>query len=212
MKLKKLLEQQKKFVLPDLPYKYDALEPYIDEETMKIHHDKHHAGYTDKLNDAITDESLEDKTIIEIFKNASKYSDAVINNGGGYWNHKLFWKVMSSDSKKKPEGELLNKINDTFKSFDKFKDEFSEAAETQFGSGWAWLIYQDGKLKITQTSNQNNPLMDITEKQGIPLLCLDVWEHAYYLKYQNKRPDYVEAFWNIINWDYIEKRFNRIKK
>lgn len=200
------------FKLPELDYSYDALEPHIDARTMEIHHSKHHQGYTDKLNKALKDQGdLKNKDIEDILSNIDTLPDdiktAVRNNGGGYYNHLLFWEMMSPDSKKKPEGDLLEKIEKTFGSFDKFKQEFTNAAKTRFGSGWAWLILNNGNLEITSTPNQDSPLM---EGKKI-LLGLDVWEHAYYLKYQNKRPDYIEAFWNVINWDYISQRYEKLK-
>ena len=200
------------FKLPELDYSYDALEPHIDARTMEIHHSKHHQGYTDKLNKALKDQGdLKNKDIEDILSNIDTLPDdiktAVRNNGGGYYNHLLFWEMMSPDSKKKPEGDLLEKIEKTFGSFDKFKEEFTNAAKTRFGSGWAWLILNNGNLEITSTPNQDSPLM---EGKKI-LLGLDVWEHAYYLKYQNKRPDYIEAFWNVINWDYVSKRYENLK-
>lgn len=195
------------FELPKLAYDYNALEPYIDARTMEIHHTKHHGGYTSKLNDAIKGTELENKSIEEILKDISKHSTAVRNNGGGFYNHKLFWEIMSPKGGGEPTGDLLNAINKDFGSFDKFKEEFNNAAATRFGSGWAWLINQNGKLVVTSTPNQDNPLMDLAEVKGTPVLGLDVWEHAYYLKYQNKRPDYIDAFWNVIDWDQVAKRF-----
>ena len=195
------------FELPKLAYDYNALEPYIDARTMEIHHTKHHGGYTSKLNDAIKGTELENKSIEEILKNISKHSTAVRNNGGGFYNHKLFWEIMSPKGGGEPTGDLLNAINKDFGSFDKFKEEFNNAAATRFGSGWAWLIKQNEKLVVTSTPNQDNPLMDLAEVKGTPVLGLDVWEHAYYLKYQNKRPDYIDAFWNVIDWDQVAKRF-----
>ncbi len=195
------------FELPKLAYDYNALEPYIDARTMEIHHTKHHGGYTSKLNDAIKGTELENKSIEEILKDISKHSTAVRNNGGGFYNHKLFWEIMSPKGGGEPTGDLLNAINKDFGSFDKFKEEFNNAAATRFGSGWAWLIKQNGKLVVTSTPNQDNPLMDLAEVKGTPVLGLDVWEHAYYLKYQNKRPDYIDAFWNVIDWDQVAKRF-----
>jgi Fe-Mn family superoxide dismutase len=195
------------FELPKLPYDYNALEPYIDAQTMEIHHTKHHGGYTKKLNAAIEGTDLENLSIEEILKNASKHSTAVRNNGGGFYNHKLFWQNMSPNGGGKPEGKLAEAIDRDFGSFDNFKETFNKAAAGRFGSGWAWLVNQNGKLVITSTPNQDNPLMDVAEVQGTPILGLDVWEHAYYLKYQNKRPDYIDAFWNVINWSDVAKRF-----
>ena len=199
------------FELPNLPYDNSALEPHIDAATMEVHHDKHHAGYTSKLNDAIKGTDLENKSIEDILKNVSQQSGAVRNNGGGYYNHSLFWTIMSPNGGGKPSGELAEAINSAFGSFDQFKEKFSGAAVGQFGSGWAWLIVKDGKLQITSTPNQDNPLMDIAETKGTPILGLDVWEHAYYLKYQNKRPDYVNAFWNVVNWEEVSRRYKAAK-
>jgi len=199
------------FTLPDLPYAYDALEPHIDARTMEIHHTKHHAGYTNNLNNAIAGTELEKMKIEDLLANISKYSMAVRNNGGGYWNHKLFWEVMSPNGGGQPS-ERMNihrAITRDFGSFDKFKEQFSNAAATRFGSGWAWLcVDKQDKLFITSTPNQDNPLMDIADQQGTPILGLDVWEHAYYLNYQNRRPDYIGAFWNVVNWDQVTKNYN----
>jgi len=200
------------FELPDLPYAKDALEPHIDAQTMEIHHDKHHAGYTSKLNAAIEGTDLANESIENILSNISQHSGAVRNNGGGYYNHDLFWKVMGPNGGGNPSGELADAINDAFGSFDKFKEEFANAAATRFGSGWAWLIVNgDGKLQVTSSPNQDNPLMDIAETKGTPILGLDVWEHAYYLKYQNRRPDYISAFFNVINWDEVASRYAAAK-
>lgn len=199
------------FQLPDLPYAYDALEPHIDAKTMEIHHGKHHAGYTSKLNAAIEGGALDGQSIEAILANVSKHGGAVRNNGGGYYNHDLFWKVMGPNGGGQPSGELAGAINDAFGSFDDFKAAFSNAAATQFGSGWAWLIVQDGKLKVTSSPNQDNPLMDIADEKGTPILGLDVWEHAYYLNYQNRRPDYISAFFNVINWDEVARRYAAAK-
>ncbi|MFK7937078.1 MAG: superoxide dismutase [Saprospiraceae bacterium] len=199
------------FELPDLPYDFAALEPHIDARTMEIHHDKHHAGYTKKLNAAIAGTELEGKSIKDILANVSKHSLGVRNNGGGFFNHALFWEVMSPDGGGVP-AERLNihkAIMRDFGSFDTFKDKFKKAAGTRFGSGWAWLcVDENDRLFITSTANQDNPLMDVVQAKGTPILGLDVWEHAYYLNYQNKRPDYVEAFFNVINWKEVSKRFN----
>lgn len=195
------------FELPKLPYAYDALEPHIDARTMEIHHGKHHAGYTNNLNKAIEGTDLEGLTIEEVLKKGSD-KPAVRNNGGGYYNHKLFWEVMSPNGGGTPQGELGEAINKSFGSFDKFKEEFSNAAKTRFGSGWAWLIKQpDGSLAICSTPNQDNNLMPDAGCAGTPILGLDVWEHAYYLKYQNRRPDYVEAFFNVVDWDKVAEKF-----
>ena len=195
------------FKLPELPYAFDALEPHIDAKTMEIHHGKHHKGYTDKLNDAIKGTELEGKTIEEILTNLDMENKAVRNNGGGFYNHSLFWKVLSPNGGGKPSGELAEAIDSAFGSFDDFKTKFSEAAKTQFGSGWAWLCVKNGKLEVCSSPNQDNPLMPGVGCGGTPIFGLDVWEHAYYLKYQNKRPDYVEAFWNVVNWEQVAKNF-----
>ncbi len=199
------------FELPPLPYAYDALEPHIDEATMRVHHDKHHAGYTNNLNEAVKGTGLESKSIEDILAEISKQPAAVRNNGGGYYNHNLFWEIMSADGGGEPSGSLAEHIAEEFGSFADFKDEFAKAAATRFGSGWAWLIVTaDGGLKITSTANQDNPLMDLAEDQGTPVLGLDVWEHAYYLKYQNLRADYIEAWWNLVNWDEVLRRYDEL--
>ena len=195
------------FQLPDLPYAHDALEPYIDKLTMQIHHGKHHGAYVTNLNKAIENTEWANKSIEEILRNVSKLAPAVRNNGGGHYNHSLFWKWMKKGGGGQPSGELANAITRDFGSFEKFKEQFSNAGITRFGSGWAWLIKQDGKLVVASTPNQDNPMMDIAETKGTPILGLDVWEHAYYLKYQNRRADYVAAWWNIVNWDEVAKRF-----
>lgn len=195
------------FELPKLPYAYDALEPHIDARTMEIHHTKHHAGYTANLNAAIAGTDLEKLSIKELLANHTE-NIAIRNNGGGYWNHKLFWEVMSPNGGGKPTGKLADAIDSAFGSFDKFKEEFAKAGATQFGSGWAWLCVTDkGTLAVSSTPNQDNPLMPVASCSGKPILALDVWEHAYYLNYQNKRPDYISAFWNVVNWDEVSKRF-----
>jgi len=195
------------FTVPALPYGYDALEPHIDKTTMQIHHDKHHQAYVDNLNKAIAGSANENKTIEELVKNAGTISPAVRNNGGGHWNHSFFWESMSpASSAGKPEGKLADAINEAFGSFDSFKEKFNNAGLTRFGSGWAWLGSQDGKLVICSTPNQDNPLMDVAECKCTPLLGCDVWEHAYYLKYQNKRADYLAAFWNVVNWKKVAER------
>ncbi len=201
------------FELPALPYAPDALEPHIDKATMEIHHGKHHQAYVTNLNKAIEGTELASKSLEEILKNVSKASPAVRNNGGGHYNHSLFWQLLSSKGAGKPSGELAAAIDKKFGSFDKFKEEFNNAGATRFGSGWAWLIVTEGgELKVTSTPNQDNPLMDVAEVKGFPLLGLDVWEHAYYLKYQNRRPDYIGAFWNVVNWDEVAKRFSEVSK
>lgn len=196
------------FTLPDLPYAFDALEPHIDARTMEIHHDKHHAGYTKKLNAAIEGTDMENKSIEEILANVSAASKAVRNNGGGFYNHALFWEVMGPNGGGTPSGALATAINDAFGSFEKFKEEFASAATGRFGSGWAWLcVGDDNKLFITSTPNQDNPLMDIAEQKGTPIFGIDVWEHAYYLNYQNRRPDYVSAFFKVANWDKVAENY-----
>ncbi|MEQ9468549.1 MAG: superoxide dismutase [Ekhidna sp.] len=195
------------FELPNLPYAHDALEPHIDAKTMEIHHGKHHAGYVAKLNAAIEGTDMAGKSLDELVKNHSD-NGAVRNNGGGHWNHSLFWEVMSPNGGGKPSGALADAINSAFGSFDKFKEEFSNAAATRFGSGWAWLCKtSDGKLEVCSSANQDNPLMPGVGCGGTPILGLDVWEHAYYLNYQNRRPDYIDAFFNVINWDAVSKKF-----
>ncbi len=192
------------FELPKLPYAYDALEPHIDAKTMEIHHGKHHQGYTNKLNAAIEGTDLEGKSIEEILVQG-KDNKAVRNNGGGFYNHSLFWSVMSPNGGGEPTGEIADAINADFGSFEAFKEQFSTAAKTQFGSGWAWLCVKNGKLEVCSTPNQDNPIID--GNCGTAILGIDVWEHAYYLNYQNRRPDYVEAFFNLINWDEVNKRY-----
>src|SRR5690554_6050 len=199
------------FELPKLNYSYDALEPHIDARTMEIHHTKHHNGYTTKLNDAIKGSDLEGKSIEDILANVSKHSAGVRNNGGGFYNHSLFWEIMSPNGGGEPSGELAQMINDAFGSFEKFKEEFSNAAATQFGSGWAWLCYENGKLSVCSTPNQDNPLMDVVDCSGTPILGLDVWEHAYYLNYQNRRPDYINAFFNVIDWNKVNAKLQKAK-
>jgi Fe-Mn family superoxide dismutase len=195
------------FKLPDLPYAYDALEPYIDARTMEIHHSKHHSAYTNNLNNAISGNTMENLSIEELIKNVSKYPVAIRNNGGGYFNHNLFWKFMKPQGGGQPTGALLDAINKSFGSFDDFRKQFTTAAATRFGSGWAWLVKTPSGLVVASTANQDNPLMDIAEVKGTPILTIDVWEHAYYLKYQNRRPEYIEAFWNVINWDFAAEQF-----
>ena len=199
------------FELPKLPYAYDALEPHIDARTMEIHHTKHHQAYTTNLNNAIAKTELEGKSIEDILKNISKQSAAIRNNGGGFYNHNLFWEVMAPNGGGDPSGEVATAINSAFGSFSVFKEEFSKAGATRFGSGWAWLVVHDGKLVVTSSPNQDNPLMDIADVKGTPILGLDVWEHAYYLHYQNRRPDYISAFWNVINWNEVNKRLKAAK-
>lgn len=195
------------FTLPDLPYAFDALEPNIDAKTMEIHHGKHHAGYTKKLNAAIEGTDMANSSIEDLLK--SPANGAIRNNGGGFYNHRLFWEVMSPNGGGTPSGALADAITAAFGSFEGFKEQFSAAAGSRFGSGWAWLIKKgDGSLAVTSTPNQDNPLMDVADEQGTPLLGLDVWEHAYYLNYQNRRPDYVSAFFNVINWDKVAELYS----
>jgi Fe-Mn family superoxide dismutase len=193
--------------LPALSYAFDALEPHIDAQTMQIHHDKHHQAYVDNLNKALAGSDGENKTLEELMANISAYPAAVRNNGGGHYNHSLFWTVLGPNAGGAPSGDLATAINEAFGSFDALKEKMNTAGATRFGSGWAWLIVKDGKLEVTSTPNQDNPLMDIAEVKGTPVLGIDVWEHAYYLKYQNKRPDYLSAIWNVINWDEVSKRY-----
>lgn len=197
------------FTLPALPYAHDALEPNIDTLTMQIHHGKHHQAYVDNLNKAIAGTPNENKTIEELVKSAGSISPAVRNNGGGHWNHTFFWESLAPNAGGTPSGKLAEAINAAFGSFDEFKTKFNAAGATRFGSGWAWLIVKDGKLEVSSTPNQDNPLMDVAEVKGTPILGVDVWEHAYYLKYQNKRPDYLAAVWNAINWKKVEERFEK---
>lgn len=197
------------FELEKLPYAFDALEPHIDARTMEIHHGKHHAAYTANLNAAVTGTPLEGKSIEELLKNLDLNNMALRNNGGGFYNHNLFWKVMSPNGGGNPTGAVADAINSAFGSYEAFKEQFSKAAATRFGSGWAWLCSNSGKLEICSTPNQDNPLMPNSGCSGIPILALDVWEHAYYLNYQNRRPDYIGAFYNVINWDEVNQRYNR---
>jgi superoxide dismutase, Fe-Mn family len=195
------------FTLPALKYDYKALEPYIDAQTMEIHHSKHHAAYTNNLNLALENSNLKGKSVEDIIANASGIAPALRNNGGGYYNHNLYWDVMTPGGASAPKGKLLETLNGSFGSFDAFKEVFTKAAMTRFGSGWAWLIQKGDSLVVSSTANQDNPLMDIAEVQGFPVLGIDVWEHAYYLKYQNRRPEYIEAFFKVINWDEVAKRY-----
>lgn len=197
------------FELPSLPYAYDALEPHIDARTMEIHHSKHHNAYTTNLNAAIAGTELEGKSIEEILQNCAD-KPAVRNNGGGFWNHNLFWEIMSPNGGGTATGELASAIDAAFGSFEAFKDEFSKAATTRFGSGWAWLCVSNGKLEICSTPNQDNPLMGVG-CSGTPILAIDVWEHAYYLHYQNRRPDYINAFFNVVNWEAVAQKFAAAK-
>lgn len=195
------------FELPKLPYAYNALEPHIDARTMEIHHSKHHQAYVTNVNAALAGSDAENLSIEEICKNISKYPAPVRNNGGGHYNHSLFWTLMAPNAGGTPTGDVAKAIDAAFGSFDEFKKLFANAGVTRFGSGWAWLIVKDGKLVISSTPNQDNPLMDIAEVKGTPILAVDVWEHAYYLNYQNRRPDYLAAFWNVVNWAEVAKLY-----
>ncbi|MCX7879782.1 MAG: superoxide dismutase [Ignavibacteria bacterium] len=200
-----------KFELPPLPYAYDALEPYIDKWTMELHHTKHHQAYVNNLNKAIEGTEFADKSLEEIIANASRIPVAARNNGGGHWNHTFFWNIMKPNGGGFPVGELAEAINSTFGSFENFKKLFFDSAMGRFGSGWAWLIASDSKLVVASTPNQDNPLMDLAEVRGIPILGIDVWEHAYYLKYQNRRNEYIENWWNVVNWDAVNQNFLKAK-
>ena len=196
------------FELPSLPYAFEALEPHIDERTMEIHHGKHHQAYVNNLNNALKDNAdAAGKSLEDILASMSKFPMAVRNNGGGHWNHSLFWQLLSPTGGGLPSGKLADAITASFGSFDAFKEQFNTAATTRFGSGWAWLVLHGDKLVVTSTANQDNPLMDIAEVKGTPILALDVWEHAYYLHYQNRRPDYIGAFWNVVNWEKASALF-----
>lgn len=195
------------FTLPALPYAPEALEPHIDTATMQIHHGKHHQAYVDNLNKAIAGTDHENKSLEQLVADAGKISPAVRNNGGGHWNHTFFWESLTPNSPGKPSGKLGESIDAEFGSFDQFKEKMAQAGLARFGSGWAWLIEQDGKLIISSTPNQDNPLMDVAEVKGTPILGVDVWEHAYYLKYQNRRAEYLTAFWNAVNWEVAGKRY-----
>ena len=200
------------FELPALSYSTDALEPHIDKATMEIYHGKHHQAYVDNLNKALAGTDGENQSIEDIQKNVSKFPVAVRNNGGGHFNHTLYWSIMAPNAGGAPSGDLAKAIDEAFGSFDEFKKKFTEAGATRFGSGWAWLsVGSDGKVQVSSTPNQDNPLMDIAEVKGTPILGMDVWEHAYYLKYQNKRPDYIAAFWNVVNWDTVAELYTKAK-
>ncbi len=200
------------FTLAPLPYANDALEPHFDAKTMEIHHDKHHQAYVTNLNNAIEGTENAGKSLAELVASAGAISPAVRNNGGGHWNHTFFWNILSPKGVGTPKGDLAKAIDAKFGSFDAFKEEFKKAATSRFGSGWAWLIGTgNGEVAVTSTPNQDNPLMDVAEVKGTPIIGLDVWEHAYYLKYQNKRPDYIDAFWSVVDWDAAEKNFKAIK-
>jgi superoxide dismutase, Fe-Mn family len=200
------------FTLPALPYAHDALEPHIDKQTMEIHHGKHHQAYVDNLNKAIAGTPNEGKSLEELVAKAGSISPAVRNNGGGHWNHSFFWQILGPKAGGKPSGKLATAIDEAFGSFEAFQEKFNAAGATRFGSGWAWLIVKDGKLEVTSTPNQDNPLMDVAEIKGTPVLGVDVWEHAYYLKYQNKRPDYLKAIWNVIDWKKVAERYEAAVK
>jgi superoxide dismutase, Fe-Mn family len=202
------------FTLPDLPYAFDALEPFIDAQTMQIHHDKHHAAYVTNLNKALEGNTEAQNASIEtILRNVSKYPAAVRNNGGGHYNHTLFWNIMRKNENGQPGGALKEAVDRDLGGWDKFKETFANAGTTRFGSGWAWLIVKDdNSLVVASTPNQDNPLMDVAEVKGTPILGLDVWEHAYYLKYQNRRPDYIAAFWNVVNWDEVGRMYQQARK
>jgi superoxide dismutase, Fe-Mn family len=200
------------FTLPTLPYATDALEPHIDKQTMEIHHGKHHQAYVDNLNKAIAGTPNENKSLEDLVKNAGTISPAVRNNGGGHWNHSFFWEILAPNSGGQPTPKVAEAIKSAFGTFDDFKEKFNNAGITRFGSGWAWLVVKNGKLELGSTPNQDNPLMDVSELKGFPILGADVWEHAYYLKYQNKRADYLKAFWNVVNWKEVEKRFEAANK
>lgn len=200
------------FTLPPLPYAHDALEPVVDAETMHLHHDKHHQTYVDKLNEAIAAAGLDGKTLEELFPVISTVPKAVRNNGGGHWNHSFFWEGMApADKVGEPSAELVAAIDRDLGGLETFKTDFAAAGAGQFGSGWAWLILQDGRLKITSTPNQDNPLMDVAEEKGAPLLVVDVWEHAYYLKHQNRRPEWLKAYWGVVNWNRVDDLFAQAK-
>jgi len=200
------------FELPQLPYDFNALEPHIDARTMEIHHGKHHNAYVTKLNEALEGSDLQGKDLDELMKNVSSAPTAVRNNGGGHYNHSLFWTILSPNGGGEPTGELADAIKSKFGSFSSFKEEFNKAAATRFGSGWAWLTVDgSGNLQVSSTPNQDNPVMDVADVQGTPILGLDVWEHSYYLKYQNKRPEYISAFWNVVNWEEVGKRYSAAK-
>lgn len=198
------------FTLSPLPYAYDALEPHIDTQTMQIHHGKHHQAYVDNLNKAIAGTEHENKSLEELVADAGKISVAVRNNGGGHWNHRFFWESLDEKGGGMPSGKLAEDIHEAFGSFDAFKEKFANAGMTRFGSGWAWLLVSDGKLVISSTPNQDNPLMDVAEVKGHPILGVDVWEHAYYLKYQNRRAEYLAAFWNVVDWKKVADRYEAI--
>jgi Fe-Mn family superoxide dismutase len=200
------------FSLPSLPYAVDSLEPHIDRMTMEIHHDRHHKAYVDNLNKAVIGSPSASLSLEELLSRISKQPAVIRNNGGGHWNHSFFWQILSPAKGLQASASLLAQINKDFGSLDNMKVEFNKAATTRFGSGWAWLLWSNGKLVISSTANQDNPLMDVADVKGSPILALDVWEHAYYLKYQNNRADYINAFWNVVNWDFVSQQFDKIKK
>lgn len=195
------------YTLPDLPYAFAALEPHIDAETMEIHHDRHHKAYVDNLNKALEGSADADMPIEELMAKIDQYPAAVRNNGGGHYNHSLFWTVLGPDKGSEPTGALKKAIDEAFGSLDGLKEQMNDAGAKRFGSGWAWLVVKDGKLAVTSTPNQDNPLMPVADMQGTPIFGIDVWEHSYYLKYQNKRPDYLKAIWNVVNWNEVSKRY-----
>jgi Fe-Mn family superoxide dismutase len=204
-------QEIKNIQFPELPYAFDALEPHIDARTMELHYTKHHQGYFNNLKNAVAGTEAENMQLEDLFKNISSYSAAVRNNGGGHYNHSLFWNIMKADGGGLPSGILKDAIDRDLGGFEAFKTEFENAAKTRFGSGWAWLsVNEDGKLQVSSTPNQDNPLMDVADVKGTPVMGLDVWEHAYYLNYQNRRPDYVSAFWNVINWDEVSKNYEEV--
>lgn len=206
-----LQEKVKDLKFEELPYGYDALEPYIDAQTMELHYSKHHNGYFNKLQNAAKGTEVENMSLSDVFKNISQYPKGIRNNGGGHFNHSLFWSIMGPNKGGQPSGKLMEAINKHFGSFDAFKEKFEKAALGRFGSGWAWLIVKNDKsIAITDTPNQDNPLMDVVEENGMPILGIDVWEHAYYLKYQNRRPEYVSAFWNVVNWDEVNRKYEEL--
>jgi Fe-Mn family superoxide dismutase len=210
--LRRSIRRKGEFIQPKLPYAFDALEPYIDRATMELHYTMHYTAYTRKFNEAAGQLGILQIPARNIMEEVSKYPESIRHNGGGYLNHLLFWNMMSPSGGGRPSGELLEDINRDFGSVENFRDEFTEAAQHVFGSGWAWLVIRDNRLLITTTQNQDNPLMDIAAERGFPLLCLDVWEHAYYLNNQNRRNDYINAFWHVVNWEFVTQRYNASKK
>lgn len=207
----RIFKSAKKFNLPPLPYAYDALEPYMDRETLLLHHTLHHQAYADNLNAALQEENVVVSTAREILQNASKYNKTIVNNSGGYLNHRIFWNILSPNGGGEAKGKIAEAINSDFGSFEKFKKEFTHSAKTLSGSGWVWLVNQNGKLKIITSADQENPFMETlpANKKGFPIMCLDIWEHSYYLKYQDNRSGYINAFWKILNWERVNLRFNK---